>query len=286
MSEDEVLNEADDTCGPGFDASDASDLDESIRDADSDEDTTSCCRDSYASLPASTLPALGNLPSSLGTSMKRKGGGGPEPRLAGGRMRPAGGGAGSGASWSGGELGGSWLDVAPAGGLEDVRAQPAWAARARRLEAKWRDVDGRLVAFSLTHDVRQGGPPEGGGGGGGAVGALAAAGEEARSMRFRLCGASSRCVRNAWRRAGFKKTTKADWTLMWGKPLKPPEHALLHPLQRVCHFPGTYQLGRKDQLARNVARFRRRNGRASFDYLPRTFILPKVAPEPLHWNPC
>ena len=46
----------------------------------------------------------------------------------------------------------------------------------------------------------------------------------------------------------------------------------------MCHFPGTFLLGRKDALARHVDRFRRRNGPGSFEYLPRTYLLPRDRP--------
>lgn len=44
------------------------------------------------------------------------------------------------------------------------------------------------------------------------------------------------------------------------------------------HFPGTWELGRKDKLYRNVARMRRAHG-AAFDLVPRHFVLPRDAEE-------
>jgi hypothetical protein len=76
-------------------------------------------------------------------------------------------------------------------------------------------------------------------------------------------------VRNAWRRAGGTRTAKAGWNLLWGKPLRLPDHARLNEFQRVCHFPGTFLLGRKDSLARHVGIFRRR-------------CAPAPRPAPLH----
>ena len=82
--------------------------------------------------------------------------------------------------------------------VDDVRKNPMWIARARRLEHKWRCYDAQLVAFSLTRDIRKdqssdtttisgvdAGPLDP------ASASPAAAG---RSLRFRLNGASSRCV--------------------------------------------------------------------------------------------
>lgn len=39
------------------------------------------------------------------------------------------------------------------------------------------------------------------------------------------------------------------------------------------HFPGTWELGRKDKLYRTVNKFRRQKG-SPFDFVPRFFVLP------------
>jgi tubulin polyglutamylase TTLL4 len=44
--------------------------------------------------------------------------------------------------------------------------------------------------------------------------------------------------------------------------------------QRVNHFPGTYLLGRKDNMARVCNKFRRTYGAENFEYFPKTFICP------------
>jgi hypothetical protein len=121
---------------------------------------------------------------------------------------------------------GSVSGVGDDSGVEDITRNPMWLARAKRLERKWRCYDARLVAFHLALDVRRewaaAADP---------AAAVAAAGR--RGLRFRINGASSRCVRNAWRRAGLRRTARADWCLYWGKPLKFPEFAELGPFQKV-----------------------------------------------------
>ena len=49
--------------------------------------------------------------------------------------------------------------------------------------------------------------------------------------------AARRCVRNAWRRAGFRKTARGDWCLYWGKPFKFPEYKDLGPFQKARDRP-------------------------------------------------
>jgi len=82
------------------------------------------------------------------------------------------------------------------------------------------------------------------------------------------------CTRSAFRRAGFKPTQGNNWNVMWGKALKMAEYTDLDCFQKVNHFPGAFLLGRKDNLARACARFRRVFGADMFEYLPKTFVLP------------
>ena len=40
-------------------------------------------------------------------------------------------------------------------------------------------------------------------------------------------------MRNAWRRAGFRKTAQGDWCLYWGRPFKFLEYKELGPFQKA-----------------------------------------------------
>jgi hypothetical protein len=62
--------------------------------------------------------------------------------------------------------------------------------------------------------------------------------------------------------------------VLWGMALKLPEFKELREYQRVNHFPGTYLLGRKDNMARVCNKFRRTFGTENFEYFPKTFICP------------
>lgn len=49
---------------------------------------------------------------------------------------------------------------------------------------------------------------------------------------------------------------------------------LNYPFFQMNHFPGTFQLGRKDRLWRNLSKMLSRFGRKEFGFFPQTFILP------------
>ncbi|KAF6262781.1 tubulin-tyrosine ligase family-domain-containing protein [Scenedesmus sp. NREL 46B-D3] len=78
-----------------------------------------------------------------------------------------------------------------------------------------------------------------------------------------------------FRASGFKVTKGSGWHVLWGS-LAPPELlAGVSPWQRHNHFPGTWELGRKDRLYRNIAAAARRTRNpAAFGFVPKFFILP------------
>eukprot|EP00462_Mataza_sp_D1_P014834 CAMPEP_0175151118 /NCGR_PEP_ID=MMETSP0087-20121206/18298_1 /TAXON_ID=136419 /ORGANISM="Unknown Unknown, Strain D1" /LENGTH=277 /DNA_ID=CAMNT_0016437239 /DNA_START=214 /DNA_END=1043 /DNA_ORIENTATION=+ len=84
-------------------------------------------------------------------------------------------------------------------------------------------------------------------------------------------------VINAYRRAGFKETkSNAVCNGYWGRHLPFKAFKKLHRYQKVNHFPGSWGLGRKDLLAKNINKMRRRltHVKEPMDFLPETFILP------------
>jgi hypothetical protein len=45
-------------------------------------------------------------------------------------------------------------------------------------------------------------------------------------------------------------------------------------LLKVNHFPGSFQIGRKDRLWRNLSHMQAIHSRREFDFVPQTFVLP------------
>ena len=61
-------------------------------------------------------------------------------------------------------------------------------------------------------------------------------------------------MRDAFLSGGFVGLAKGmEFNALWGK-LKLGQYKGLKSYQRINHFPGTWQLGRKDNLSRNCAR--------------------------------
>jgi tubulin polyglutamylase TTLL4 len=80
------------------------------------------------------------------------------------------------------------------------------------------------------------------------------------------------CVRNAFKRAGFEKSTKS-WTGLWSKHQNDTQLNDLECLQKVNHFPASWCVGRKDRLSRTMNTMKRLHGK-EFDFHPESFILP------------
>ncbi|CAH2013515.1 unnamed protein product [Acanthoscelides obtectus] len=66
-----------------------------------------------------------------------------------------------------------------------------------------------------------------------------------------------------------------QWLGTWGKHMKSPMFKTLKDSQKLNHFPGTFQLGRKDRLWRNFQKMIAKYGHKEFGFLPLTYVLPQ-----------
>lgn len=75
--------------------------------------------------------------------------------------------------------------------------------------------------------------------------------------------------------SGFRFTKKLNtWIGTWGKHMKAFEFQYLRDYQKVNHYPGTFQIGRKDRLWRNICRMQQMYSKREFGFVPTTFVLP------------
>ncbi|NWR52980.1 TTLL5 polyglutamylase, partial [Regulus satrapa] len=96
-------------------------------------------------------------------------------------------------------------------------------------------------------------------------------------MSYKIVRTDSRLVRSILTAHGFHEAhpNSSDYNLMWtGSHLKPCLLRSLTDVQKVNHFPRSYELTRKDRLYRNVCRMQLAHGFKTFHILPQTFILP------------
>ncbi|NXG08577.1 TTLL5 polyglutamylase, partial [Sakesphorus luctuosus] len=96
-------------------------------------------------------------------------------------------------------------------------------------------------------------------------------------MSYKIVRTDSRLVRSILTAHGFHEVhpNSTDYNLMWtGSHLKPYLLRSLTDIQKVNHFPRSYELTRKDRLYKNVTRMQLAHGFKTFHILPQTFILP------------
>ncbi|KAL0207262.1 hypothetical protein P9112_011890 [Eukaryota sp. TZLM1-RC] len=87
-----------------------------------------------------------------------------------------------------------------------------------------------------------------------------------------------RLIKNIFLLSGCTSTKKSNlFSVKYGKVPSPESFKKLHKFQKVNHFPGTFQLGNKACLSRNMASLSRRHGRRNFEFVPKTFLLPEEA---------
>ena len=71
--------------------------------------------------------------------------------------------------------------------------------------------------------------------------------------------------------AGFFLTNGNNWNIFWGfYPFE--DIKILNKFQKFNHFPGCWNIGRKDNLYRNLHQFKKKFP-DDFNYFPKTYIL-------------
>ncbi|KAH9524644.1 Tubulin polyglutamylase ttll4 [Bulinus truncatus] len=94
-------------------------------------------------------------------------------------------------------------------------------------------------------------------------------------MKWKLSPITPIVVKSAIARIGFKITKKnCDWMGCFGKHMKAQCFRQLKNFQKLNHFPGSFNIGRKDRLWRNLSRMQAHFGKKEFSFFPQTFILP------------
>lgn len=61
---------------------------------------------------------------------------------------------------------------------------------------------------------------------------------------------------------------------VWGKHMKSPCFKTIRSYQKINHIPGSFQIGRKDRIWRNLQTQMARHGKKEFGFMPRTFVIP------------
>ncbi|XP_041478656.1 tubulin polyglutamylase TTLL4-like isoform X1 [Lytechinus variegatus] len=94
-------------------------------------------------------------------------------------------------------------------------------------------------------------------------------------LKWRMSPITPHVVKNCIARSGFRATKKAnEWLGYWGKHMKASGFKSIREYQKVNHVPGSFQIGRKDRLWRNLHRMQLHYGKKDYNFFPQTYVLP------------
>ncbi|XP_053112737.1 tubulin monoglutamylase TTLL4 isoform X2 [Hemicordylus capensis] len=100
--------------------------------------------------------------------------------------------------------------------------------------------------------------------------------EQRKMLRWKMSTVTPNIVKQTIARSNFKISKRNnDWLGCWGHHMKSPGFRIIREHQKLNHFPGSFQIGRKDRLWRNVSKMQVRFGKKEFNFLPQSFILPQ-----------
>ena len=83
-----------------------------------------------------------------------------------------------------------------------------------------------------------------------------------------------RVVINTLHGAGMRHTVGSDWALLWGKRISADDWRRSSVHQKVNHFPGSKNIGRKDLMHWNLSKYRAQHPE-DYEFTPETFVLPQ-----------
>jgi len=97
-----------------------------------------------------------------------------------------------------------------------------------------------------------------------------------KHLKWKLSSITPAIVKRCASNSGFRLMRKncTDWTCTWGRHMKSPMFKEIKESQKINHFPGTFNIGRKDRLWKNYHKLMLKHGKSEFGFLPRTFCLP------------
>ncbi|XP_021381915.2 tubulin monoglutamylase TTLL4 [Lonchura striata] len=100
--------------------------------------------------------------------------------------------------------------------------------------------------------------------------------EQRKLLRWKMCRLTPNIVKQTIGRSHFRVSKKSsDWLGCWGHHMKSPGFKAIREHQKLNHFPGSFQIGRKDRLWRNLLKMQARCGKKEFNFFPQSFILPQ-----------
>ena len=98
---------------------------------------------------------------------------------------------------------------------------------------------------------------------------------ENSELLFKMLRFDNKLLRSLFEFNGFSHTESHEWNVLWSSSsCKSYLYEGLNEYQKINHFPQSYEITRKDRLCYNMVRMQEKFGKANFDFIPDTYILP------------
>uniref|UniRef100_A0A146MB87 Tubulin polyglutamylase TTLL4 n=2 Tax=Lygus hesperus TaxID=30085 RepID=A0A146MB87_LYGHE len=97
-----------------------------------------------------------------------------------------------------------------------------------------------------------------------------------KALKWKLSTITPLVVKHTVTNSGFRLVKRTgEWGGVWGRHMKSVCFKTLYDYQKINHLPGTFQIGRKDRLWKNIYKLMSKFGKKEFGFLPRTYVLPQ-----------
>lgn len=99
--------------------------------------------------------------------------------------------------------------------------------------------------------------------------------EVKRILKWKSTAVTPAIIRRVLYNSGMRIVKRSrQWIGIWSKHMRANLFKTIKDFQKFNHFPGTFQIGRKDTLWRNHVRLRNIHGKKNYDFLPVTYVIP------------
>ncbi|XP_017760325.1 PREDICTED: tubulin polyglutamylase TTLL4-like [Eufriesea mexicana] len=100
--------------------------------------------------------------------------------------------------------------------------------------------------------------------------------EVTKYLKWQLSSITPPIVRHILINSGFQLMSMCQgWCGTWGKHMKSSCFMSVKESQKINHFPGTFEIGRKDCLWINLSKMMMKHEVKEFDFVPQTYLLPR-----------
>lgn len=95
------------------------------------------------------------------------------------------------------------------------------------------------------------------------------------SLQYKILKSDAKLIQVVLEVNGMRMTDSHSWNVIWcNNHFKPYVYDGINPYQKICHFPSSSEITRKDKLCENIVKMQIKYGYDAFNIIPDTYTLP------------